>query len=207
MMAHSLNRLMAWWLALAVLLQAALIVNGSPATRAQSIQFVCGAVCLALLVASLWNARRYLNSHTDMLLIMFASGGLGMCLSMSGHMHHANPAASWPMWAGMLALGFAPAIFFSRCLKTARQRGYLGRAVLIDFAAMFAAMWLSSSANIQYGSWTEAGQHFNMLGGMLVGMLAGMWIRSVLLFPAQRQAGKALTRDTSEARVRTSRSC
>lgn len=204
MTARPLDRLIRWWLAVAVLLQAAVIVNGSPVTRAQAIQFVCGAACISLLVGTLWNVRRYLNPHTDMLLIMFASGGLGMCLSISGHMHHGNPVASWQMWVGMLALGFVPAIFFSRCLHTARRRGYLGQAILIDLVAMFAGMWFSGTANIQYGHWTETGRHLTMLGGMIVGMLAGMWIRSVLFFPAQRKTRGALTHDTSEARVRNS---
>src|SRR6185312_8588374 len=86
---RSMDRLIGLWLGFAVFLQALLIAAIAPMSRAQALQFLLGAICLMLLVTYLWRSRLYLNSHVDMLLIMFASGGLGMLLGMSSHMSHA----------------------------------------------------------------------------------------------------------------------
>ena len=143
-----------------------------------------------LLVIYLWRSRLYLNSHADMLLIMFASGGLGMLLGMSNPMSHAiDFTAWWRMCAGMLVLGLAPAVVFSRCLRTARRNGYLLRAILIDSSAMLAGMWLSTCVRIGHGEWMMISQHFITLGGMTLGMIAGMRVRSQI--PSETSRGKA----------------
>ena len=178
----------------------------SHVSRAQ-IQFFLGAVCLAVLVIYLWRSRLYLNSHVDMLLIMFASGGLGMLLGMSSHMSHAADfVAWWPMCTGMFILGLAPAIAFSRCLRAARRHGYLLKALLIDSSAMLAGMWLSASVTIGHGEWMMISRYFTMLAGMMLGMIAGMGIRSIFLPPLRLQTRRELTNDTSEACVRAGRS-
>ena len=171
-------------------------------------QFFLGAVCLMLLVIYLWRWRLYLNSHVDMLLIMFASGGLGMYSGMSSHMSHAADfAAWWPMCAGMFILGLAPAIGFSRCLRAARRHGYLLRALLIDSSAMLAGMWLSPSVTIGHGEWMMISRYFTMLGrhdawnDCRNGNPLNISVLRCLL-----QTRRELTNDTSEACVRAGRS-
>jgi hypothetical protein len=201
------DRLIGVWLGFAVFLQALLIAAVVPMSRAHQIQFFLSAVCLTLLVIYLWRWRLYLNSHVDMLLIMFASGGLGMFLGMSSHMSHAADfAAWWPMCTGMFILGLAPAIGFSRCLRAARRHGYLLKALLIDSSAMLAGMWLSASVTIGRGEWMMISRYFTMLAGMMLGMIAGMGIRSIFLSPLRLQTRRELSNDTSEACVRAGRS-
>jgi hypothetical protein len=205
-MTRALDRLIGLWLGFAVLLQALLLAADAPLSRAQAVQFYLGAICLMLLVIYLWRSRLYLNSHADMLLIMFASGGLGMLLGMWSHMSHAADfTVWWPMCTGMFALGLAPAIAFSRCLRAARRHNYLLRALLIDSAAMLAGMWLSTSVGIGHGEWMMMSRHFTMLGGMMLGMIAGMGIRSAFLSPVRLQTRRGLTNDTSEACLRAGR--
>ena len=204
-----LDQLIGAWLGIAILLQAVLLAENSTLSRTQAVQFFAGAICLMLLVVTLWRARLYFNAHTDMLLIMLASGGLGMLLGMplSHHMSDtADFAIWWRMYAGMLLFGIAPAVAFSRCLRVARQRGFLARALLIDSSAMFAGMWLSTRVSVGPGEQMLLNRHLAMLGGMMFGMVAGMWIRSLLLFPVGSRTAKGLTDDTSEACLRTGRS-
>jgi hypothetical protein len=203
---RSMDRLIGLWLGFAVFLQALLIAAIAPMSRAQALQFLLGAICLMLLVTYLWRSRLYLNSHVDMLLIMFASGGLGMLLGMSSHMSHAADfTVWWPMCAGMFVLGLAPAIAFGRCLRAARRHGYLLRALLIDSSAMLAGMWLSAFVTIGHGEWMMMSRYFTMLGGMMLGMIAGMGIRSIFLSPLRLQTRRELTNDTSEACLRAGR--
>jgi hypothetical protein len=177
------DRLMGLWLGTAVLLQALLLAADAPLSHAQSVQYFAGAICLMLLVIYFWRSRRYLNSHADMLLIMCASGGLGMLagMPMPGHAaHETHMAAWWQMCGWMLLFGLAPAIAFSRCLRAARHHGYLLWALLIDCSSMLAGMWVSRNVAIGHGTWMMISQHFTMLGGMTLGMIVGMWIRSAL---------------------------
>jgi hypothetical protein len=205
-MTRARDRLIGFWLGLAVLLQALLLAADAPMSRGQLMQFFLGTVCLILLVVYLWRSRLYLNSHADMLLIMFASGGLGMLAGMSSHMTHATDFIVWcRMCLGMFVLGLAPAIAFSRCLRAAHQRGYLFRALLIDSSAMLAGMWLSTCVRIEHGEWMMISRHFTTVAGMMLGMAAGMWVRSLVLFPAPSQIRKELTNDTSEACLRAGR--
>jgi hypothetical protein len=205
-MMRARDRLIGFWLGFAVLLQALLLSADTPMSRAQLMQFFLGTVCLILLVLYLWRSRLYLNSHADMLLIMFASGGLGMVAGMSSHMSHATNLIVWcRMCLGMFVLGLAPAIAFSRCLRAARRHGYLLRALLIDSSAMLAGMWLSTCVRIEHGEWMMISRHFTMLAGMMLGMAAGMWIRSLVLFPTPSQIRRESTNDTSEACLRASR--
>lgn len=183
-MTRTTDWLIGLWLGLAVLLQTLLLSANTPMSRAQLMQFFLGAACLALLVVYLWRSRLYLNSHADMLLIMFTSGGLGMLSGMSSHMSHAADFfVWWRMCLGMFVLGLAPSIAFSRCLRVARRRGYLFRALLIDSSAMLAGMWLSTFVKIEHSEWMMISHHFTMLAGMMLGMAAGMWVRSLVLFP------------------------
>jgi hypothetical protein len=173
------------WLGLAVLLQALLLAADAPLSGLQLVQFFLGTACLMLLVVYLWRSRLYLNSHADMLLIMFTSGGLGMLAGMSSPMSHAADLTAWcRMCLGMFVLGLAPAIAFSRCLLAARRHGYLMRALLVDSSTMLAGMWLSSRITIEHGEWMMLARHVTMLAGMMFGMAAGMWVRSSLLFHA-----------------------
>jgi hypothetical protein len=202
-----LEQLIGAWLGFAILLQAVLLAANTSMSRVQAVQFFAGAICLMLLVATLWRARFYFNPHADMLLIMFASGGFGMLLGMplSHHMSHMVDFTIWRMCAGMLLFGFAPAVAFSRCLRAARQRGVLAVALLIDFSAMLAGMWLSTRVRIGPDEQLVFNRHLAMLGGMMLGMIAGMWIRSVFLLPVGSQTWRGLTDDTSEACLRTGR--
>jgi hypothetical protein len=178
-MTPAADRLIGFWLGFALLLQALLLAAEAPMSRSQLMQFLLGTVCLTLLVVYLWRVRLYLNSHADMLLIMFTSGGLGMLAGMSSHMSPASDFIVWcRMYLGMFVLGLAPAIAFSRCLLAARRRGYLLRAVLIDSSAMLAGMWLSTCLRFGHGEWMMMSRHFTMLAGMMLGMAAGMWVRS-----------------------------
>jgi hypothetical protein len=205
-MMHAIDRLIGLWLGLAVLLQALLLAAAAPMSRAQLMQFSLGAVCLTLLVVYLWRSRLYLNFHADMLLIMFTSGGLGMVAGMSSHMSHATDFIVWcRMCLGMFVLGLAPAVAFSRCLRAAHRRGYLLRALLIDSSAMLAGMWLSTCVKIEHGEWMMISRHFTMLAGMMLGMTAGMWVRSLILFPMPSQTRRELTNDASEACLRAGR--
>jgi hypothetical protein len=177
-------RLIGAWLGVAVFLQALLLAADASLSRTQFVQYFTGVVCILLLVVYFWRSRLYLNSHVDMLLIMFASGGLGMQLgmTMSGHAAHmAHGIVWWRMCVWMFSFGLAPAIAFSRCLRTARRDGYLIWAVLIDSLSMLAGMWAASYFGAAHSSWTMMNRHFAMLGGMMLGMIVGMWIRSVLL--------------------------
>ena len=49
-------------------------------------------------------------------------------------------------------------------------------------------------------------RYFTMLAGMMLGMIAGMGIRSIFLPPLRLQTRRELTNDTSEACVRAGRS-
>ena len=205
-MTRASDRLIGFWLGLAVLLQSLLLAADSRMSRGQLMQFFLGTVCLILLVVYLWRSRLYLNSHADMLLIMFASGGLGMLAGMSSHMPHTTDFIVWSrMCLGMFVLGLAPAVAFSRCLRAARRRGYLFRALLIDSSAMLAGMWLSTFVRIEHGEWMMISRHLTTLAGMMLGMAAGMWVRSLVLFPTPLQVRRDLTNDTSEACLRAGR--
>lgn len=178
------GRLLGWWLGLAVFLQALLLASNASLSRMQLAQYFTGTICVMLLVVYLWRSRLYLNSHVDMLLIMCASGGLGMQLGMTMSSHTADMThivVWWRMCAWMFALGLVPAIAFSRCLRAARHHGYLLRALAIDSSAMLAGMWAATQVQIVHGDWMILSRHFTMLGGMALGMVAGMWIRSVSL--------------------------
>lgn len=180
-MSRPLDRMIGAWLGLAVLLQALLLAAAGSLSYGQLAQLFAGAICLALLVTSLWQWRIHLNSHADMLLIMFASGGLGMLLGMPGHGSHAmDSIAWWRMCGGMIVLGLAPAIAFARCLRAARRDGQLLWSLLIDVTAMLAGMWLANCGKTEHGEWMVLTRHAGMLGGMTLGMITGMWIRSVL---------------------------
>ena len=179
------DRLLGLWLGLAIVLQALLLAAEAPMSRTQLVQYFTGAICIMLLVIYLWRSRLYLNSHIDMLLIMLASGGLGMQLGMAmpaGMAHMPHVVDWWRMCAWMFALGLAPAIVFSRCLRTARRNGYLLWALLIDSSTMLVGMWASTYLGSMHGDSTMMSRHFTMLGGMMLGMIVGMWIRSALLF-------------------------
>ena len=197
---------MGWWLGVAVLLQAFLLAADDPLAYAQQLQFFIGAACLTLLVVYCWRSRRYLNSHADMLLIMWTSGGLGMLVEMParGHAAHLTHIAGWwPMCAGMLALGLAPAIAFSRCLLAARRHGYLLPALLIDSSSMLGGMSISACIPVGHGPWMTISRHFSMLGGMTIGMIAGMTIRSALFEKSGLEAPsrKEAVHDSVETRV------
>jgi hypothetical protein len=183
------NRLLGWWLGAAVLLQALLLATDTPLSHAQLLQYFICAICLMLLVLTCWRWRRYFNPHTDMLLIMCASGGLGTLFGtpMASHVMH---FAVWSrMCAWMLAFGLVPSVAFSRCLRAARHHGYLVWALLIDSSTMLAGMWISTRLEGGHGTWQMISQHVAMLGGMTLGMILGMSIRSVLFerFHPERQ--------------------
>jgi hypothetical protein len=178
------GQLLGWWLGLAVFLQALLLVADASLSPMQLAQYLTGTICIMLLIIYFWRSRLHLNSHVDMLLIMFASGGLGMQLGMTmpGHAGHvAHIVAWWRMCAWMFALGLVPAIAFSRCLRTARRNGYLLWALLIDSSAMLGGMWAAIHVEIVHSDWAAMSRHFTMLGGMMLGMIVGMWIRSIAL--------------------------
>lgn len=180
-MSRPLNRLIGAWLGVAVLLQALAIAAAGSLSYGQIAQLFMGAICLTLLVMSLWQWRIHLNAHADMLLIMFASGGLGMLLAMPSHESHGMDFVAWGRTCGgMIILGLVPAIVFSRCLRAARRDGRLLWSLLIDSAAMLAGMWVVNCAKTEHGEWMVLTRHVSMLGGMTLGMVAGMWIRSVL---------------------------
>jgi hypothetical protein len=205
-MMRAVDKLIAAWLGLAVLLQALLLSADAPMSRPQMVQFFVGAICLALIVSYLWKARLYLNPHADMLLIMFTSGGLGMFLGMSSHLSHAMDAMSWwRMCGGMFVLGIGPAIAFSRCLRAARRHGQLLIALLADCSGMLVGMWLATCVRIESREWMAIGRHFTMLSGMTLGMIAGMWIRSTFPRSTGPEARRELTNDTSEACIRAGR--
>jgi hypothetical protein len=48
-------------------------------------------------------------------------------------------------------------------------------------------------------------RHFTMLAGMMLGMAAGMWVRSLVLFHKPSQTRRELISDTSEACLRAGR--
>lgn len=200
------DRLMGLWLGLAVLLQASLLLGDAPLSYSQRLQVFIGAICLSLLVTYCWRSRRYLNSHADMLIIMWASGGLGMLFEMPVSSHAApliHIAVWWRMCAGMLALGILPAVAFSRCLRTARHHGYLFSALLIDSSSMLGGMSIAGCIPAAHGPWMMTSQHFSMLGGMTIGMIAGMTIRSAVFErrPLEAQARKEAVHDSVETRV------
>jgi hypothetical protein len=178
------GRLLGWWLGLAVFLQALLLAADASLSHMQLAQYLTGTICVMLLVVYFWRSRSYLNSHVDMLLIMFASGGLGMQLGMTmpNHaVHMAHMVAWWRMCAWMFALGLVPAIAFSRCLRTARRHGYLLWALVIDSFSMLGGMWAAVHVELVQSDWTPISRHFTMLSGMMLGMIVGMWIRSIAL--------------------------
>ncbi|HXE13080.1 MAG TPA: hypothetical protein VN633_13220 [Bryobacteraceae bacterium] len=193
-MSRPLDRMIGAWLGLAVLLQAVLLAAEGSLSYGQIAQLLTGGLCLTLLVMSLWQWRIHLNSHTDMVLIMFASGGLGMLLGMpETKTHSMDFIAWWRMCGGMIVLGLAPAIAFSRCLRAARREGRLLWSLSIDVTAMLAGMWLASRAKTEHGEWMALTRHVSMLGGMTFGMIAGMWIRSGLAsWPLPSISGKRL---------------
>lgn len=193
-MSRPLDRLIGGWLGLAVFLQAVLLAVAGSLSYGQIAQLLTGAICLTLLVMSLWQWRIHLNAHADMVLIMFASGGLGMLLGMPDTKSHAMDfVAWWRMCGGMIVLGLVPAIAFSRCLRAARREGRLLWSLSIDITAMLAGMWLANCAKTEHGEWMALTRHASMLGGMTLGMVAGMWIRSVWAsWPLPSLGGKRL---------------
>jgi hypothetical protein len=103
----------------------------------------------------------------------------------------------------MLALGILPAVAFSRCLRTARHHGYLFPALLIDSSSMLGGMSIAACIPAAHGPWMMISQHFSMLGGMTIGMIAGMIIRSAVFErrPLEAQARKEAVHDSVETRV------
>ena len=166
--------MIAAWLGVSVFLQALLLGVHLGLGLGSSIQYYAGAACIAALVMVLWRSRACLNPHVDMLLIMLASGGLGMFVYPA---HLACAMGSWRAYGWMLLFGLAPAIPLARCLRAAFRRGYLMWALSIDAGAMIGGMWLSSRIRGGHGEWAALTQHLEMLSGMTVGMLLGMWIR------------------------------
>lgn len=158
----------------AVFLQALLLGVPTEMGIGGSIQYYAGAAGLAALTVVLWRYRALLNPHADMFLIMLAAGGLGM-FAIPGHL--ACTVGSWSAYGWMLLFGLGPAIPLARCLQTALRHGYLLRAILIDAVTMIAGMWLASRIT---GGHVLL-QHLRMLGGMSIGMMLGMWIRSAML--------------------------
>jgi hypothetical protein len=201
-----MDRLIGFWLGLTVLLQALLLAADAPMSRAQLMQFFLGAVCLILLVVYLWRSRLYLNSHADMLLIMFTSGGLGMLAGMSSHMSHATDFIVWcPMCLGMFVLGLAPPHCLQPVLALCPPAWILGKSAAdrsFRDARRHVAFHLRK---IEHGEWMMISRHFAMLAGMMLGMAAGMWVRSLVLFPMSPQTRRELTNDTSEACLRVGR--
>ena len=170
-MIDSRENLIAAWLGASVFLQAILLGRHLEIGLGSSIQYYAGAACFAVLTAALRRFRTWLNPHVDMVLIMLASGGLGMFAAQPAANHVACSMNSWRAYGWMLLFGLGPAIPLSRCLRAALRHGYLLWALLIDASTMIGGMWLSSRANGGHGDWAVLTRHLTMLGGMTVGML------------------------------------
>jgi hypothetical protein len=85
----------AFILAMGVVLQAAVLAQSTALTLHERIQLAFVAAGVAFLVAQLWQCRRYLSPHVDMLLLMFSLGGAGMVLGLpTGSSYHSR---AWPI--------------------------------------------------------------------------------------------------------------
>ncbi len=142
------DRLVAWSIGGAVLLQGANLVLMGRLGVVAALQLMVVTLALAVLAAQGWRLRMALNHRVDMLLVMASFGGLGMLLGwwvdlgftaplaagMHGAMGHGGAAAghhaghggsllaaatSW-MTAGMLAGAIPPALMLTRCAELAR---------------------------------------------------------------------------------------
>lgn len=130
-------------------------------------EVLVGALLLAAVVALLWQVRRVLPAHGDMVLIMTAFGGLGMVAGAYG-----QPVchSSWGGTVGMLAASWPVSLGYARCLRVPGRYGWL----LLDTAGMLVGMEVGHRFALGAGPWA-------MHGAMLVGMNLGMGLR--LLVP------------------------
>lgn len=149
----------------------------------------------AMLAYQLWMARRGLNAHIDMLLMMGGFGGVAMALSgwfyPAGCPMHREPwsAASITMTGAMLVAGWWPSLRWSRCLQVLKGSWLLGLVMLVESAGMIAGMalfpaWDRKPLTGQIAMWT----------GMMLGMGLSMMIRQPLLnlfTDRRRSAGRA----------------
>lgn len=116
----------------------------------------------------LWEVRRYLNQHVDMILLMAGYGGAAML--PFAPTCHASLSSFWMMNASMLAAG-VPAVWFgARCVK---QSARPVRLLLLDTVAMIAGMALP---HFVVPGHNTALHH----SAMLLGMLAGMGVARIL---------------------------
>lgn len=229
--------MMAWALAVAVLLQGVGLVGLGRLAGGEAVQTVVVAAGVAVAVYFAWKVRLKLNHRIDMIIVMGAFGGLGMlagwwidlgfsppprdagfhqamghgsdgnCCSaeasaggpeeqtqISGAIESARTwldrfglgmAVSW-MTALMLAGAVPPGVFVTRCADLARgsRRLWFSTHILGNVAMVVGMIYighgLGSSIGRLVGS-NVVGAHLAMLGGMLVGMEAGMLIGETVL--------------------------
>lgn len=172
------DRLWGVWLGAAMLLQGWLVAPAMD--RLQSLQYLLGWSCLAVLVATLWSTRAHLDPHIDMVLLMTGAGGAGMAWGLQGACHLPRIgvlAHWWNMSSWMYGMGVVPAVLLARCLRAARQRGFLGRGPAVDATGMGLGMW----GGMQFAGATMLIRHLAMMAGMELGMLVGMAARVALL--------------------------
>jgi len=96
-------------------------------------------VAVAAFVAfwQLWEVRRHLNLHVDMILLMAGYGGVAML--PFAPTCHASASSFWLMNAAMLGAGLPAVCFGARCVK---QSEHPVRLLLVDTVAMVAGMAL-----------------------------------------------------------------
>ncbi|MFN7650538.1 MAG: hypothetical protein ACK58M_07875 [Acidobacteriota bacterium] len=129
-------------------------------------QLLVGAVLCAAVISLLWQVRRVLPPHGDMILIMTAFGGFGMVLGGYGQptCHH-----SWGGTVGMLVASLPPSLRFARCLQV--PGGYA--LLALDTVGMLVGMACGHRLAMAADPWV-------MHGAMLLGMNLGMTLHFVV---------------------------
>jgi hypothetical protein len=129
-------------------------------------QVLLGAVLCAVVVSLLWQVRRVMPVHVDMVLIMTAFGGFGMVVGGFGQptCHH-----SWGGTVGMLVASLPPSWWFARCLQVPGRLALL----VVDTVGMLVGMEFGHRLAMGADPWV-------MHGAMLLGMNLGMTLRFVV---------------------------
>lgn len=170
-------------LAVGVAAQAGWILHFSTLSMPDQLQAWLCSLVMAVAVAQLWQSRRLMESHADMLLMMASFGGLGMLIGprlagITVPACHEPGLLSWAsMFLGMTA-GALPALRYSRCLQVARKRRTLTRVLVLDAIGMQLGMMAGHYLAIRLAlSMPAAGaliSHVAMVAGMLIGMRVAM---------------------------------
>lgn len=126
-------------------------------------QVLVGAALCAVVVSLLWQVRRVMPAHADMVLIMTAFGGFGMVIGGFGQptCHH-----SWGGTVGMLVASLPPSLWFARCLQVPGRYALL----VVDTVGMLVGMEFGHRLAMGADPWL-------MHGAMLLGMNLGMALR------------------------------